>query len=83
MIDIGIPALSKIENGKSYPKPHTLQKIIDVLLIQPDILFKTTEKIDIEEAHKKLLDQLEKIKYNESLFTEVYYTVIEQIRNYK
>ena len=48
MINIEPSALSKIENGKSYPSQQTIENIIYALKIKPDVLFKTEEKIDIE-----------------------------------
>lgn len=81
MIGIEPSALSKIENGKSYPSQQTLENIICALKIKPDVLFKTEEKIDIEKAHKELLVQLEQIKQNEELFTKVYYKIQELTSN--
>lgn len=81
MIGIEPSALSKIENGKSYPSQQTLENIICALKIKPDELFKTEEKIDIEKAYKELLVQLEQIKQNEELFTKVYYKIQELTSN--
>ncbi|DAB25129.1 TPA: hypothetical protein CPT86_08520 [Candidatus Gastranaerophilales bacterium HUM_23] len=81
MIGIEPSALSKIENGKSYPSQQTLENIICALKIKPDVLFKTEEKIDIEKAYKELLMQLEQIKQNEELFTKVYYKIQELTSN--
>ncbi len=81
MINIEPSALSKIENGKSYPSQQTLENIICALKIKPDVLFKTEEKIDIEKAYKELLVQLEQIKQNEELFTKVYYKIQELTSN--
>lgn len=81
MIGIEPSALSKIENGKSYPSKQTLENIICALKIKPDVLFKTEEKIDIEKAYKELLVQLEQIKQNEELFTKVYYKIQELTSN--
>lgn len=81
MIGIEPSALSKIENGKSYPSQQTLENIICALKIKPDVLFKTEEKIDIEKAYKELLVQLEQIKENEELFTKVYYKIQELTSN--
>ena len=81
MIGIEPSALSKIENGKSYPSQQTLENIICALKIKPDVLFKTEEKIDIEKAYKELLMQLEQIKQNEELFTKVYYKIQELTYN--
>ena len=79
MIGIEPSALSKIENGKSYPSQQTLENIICALKIKPDVLFKTEEKI--EKAYKELLVQLEQIKQNEELFTKVYYKIQELTSN--
>lgn len=81
MIGIEPSALSKIENGKSYPSQQTLENIICALKIKQDVLFKTEEKIDIEKAYKELLVQLEQIKQNEELFTKVYYKIQELTSN--
>lgn len=81
MIGIEPSALSKIENGKSYPSQQTLENIICALKIKPDVLFKTEEKIDIEKAYKELLVQLEQIKQNEELFTKGYYKIQELTSN--
>lgn len=81
MIGIEPSALSKIENGKSYPSQQTLENIIYALKIKPDVLFKTEEKIDIEKAYNELLVKLEKIKQNEELFTKVYYKIQELTYN--
>ena len=81
MIGIEPSALSKIENGKSYPSQQTLENIICALKIKPDVLFKTEEKIDIEKAYKELLVQLEQIKQNEELFTKVYYKIQDLTSN--
>ena len=81
MIGIEPSALSKIENGKSYPSQQTLENIICALKIKPDVLFKTEEKIDIEKAYKELLVQLEQIKQNEELFTKVHYKIQELTSN--
>lgn len=81
MIGIEPSALSKIENGKSYPSQQTLENIICALKIKPDVLFKTEEKIDIEKAYNELLVKLEKIKQNEELFTKVYYKIQELTYN--
>lgn len=81
MIGIEPSALSKIENGKSYPSQQTLENIICALKIKPDVLFKTEEKFDIEKAYKELLVQLEQIKQNEELFTKVYYKIQELTSN--
>ena len=81
MINIEPSALSKIENGKSYPNQQTIENIIYALKIKPDVLFKTEEKIDIEKAYNELLVKLEKIKQNEELFTKVYYKIQELTYN--
>ena len=72
MIGIEPSALSKIENGKSYPSQQTLENIICALKIKPDVL---------EKAYKELLVQLEQIKQNEELFTKVYYKIQELTSN--
>lgn len=77
IIDIGIPALSSIENGKSYPKPQTLQKIVDALAIPPDVLHRAEEELNIEQAYEDVLTRLQKIKQNKTLFTQIYNKILE------
>jgi len=83
LIDIGIPALSKLECGKSYPKSQTLQKIIEVFQISPHVLFITDDEFDIDEAYSDILVRLEKLKQNKELFKMVYERFIELSYLYK
>jgi len=77
LIDIGIPALSSIENGKSHPKPQTLQKIIDKLVIPPDVLYKTEEEFDMKQACEDIFKRLQKAQQNKTLFIKIYDKILE------
>lgn len=77
LLGIGIPALSKIECGKSYPKQETLENIIEVLNIKPDILFVTNNEINIDEMYQDILSRLEKAKGNKDLFSKIYERIVE------
>lgn len=77
MIGIEPPALSKIENGKSYPTPQTLENIIKALNIKPEQLFILEEELDIEQAHEDILTRLQKVKQNKALFTQIYNKILE------
>lgn len=77
MIGVEPPALSKIENGKSYPTPQTLENIIKALNIKPELLLVLEEELDIEQAHKDILNRLNKAKQNKTLFTQIYNKILE------
>lgn len=73
MIGIGVPTLSKIECGKSYPKKETLEKIIKVLNIEPYMLYINTEQeIDVDDMYNSILEHLNIIKQNKALLKSVY-----------
>lgn len=77
LLGIGIPALSKIECGKSFPKPETIEKIVDVLKIEPYMLFiDPNNKFDIELAYDMILKYLDNLKQNPVLFKYVYDFII-------
>ena len=76
MIEVGPPALSKIECGKSYPKPETIEKIIKILNIKPHLLFIDNDSIDIDEAYKDMLKRIETLKRDEKLFRSAYDFVV-------
>ena len=77
LIDIGIPALSKLECGKSYPKTQTLQKIIDVFKISPHVLYVTDDDFDVNTAYDDMLSRLKTIKQNKEIFKLVYERFME------
>ena len=83
LIDIGIPALSKLECGKSYPKPQTLQKIIDVFQIKPHVLYMVDEEFNVEEAYKDMITRIDKLKQNKEVFKNLYERFIEITCMYK
>ena len=62
LVGIGVPAISKIERGKSFPNEENLNSIITVLKIQPHLLFKDENDIDAEEVYKNILKRIDNIK---------------------
>lgn len=72
LIGIGASALSKIERGKSYPNPQTIEKIIQILKIKLYTLYLSEEDININEAYNDLLIRINKLKKNKELFKLVY-----------
>lgn len=81
MVGIEPPALSKIENGKSYPTAETLEKIIQVLDIEPQLLYLSECNFDLEEAYQDMLVRLEKLKTNRADFKQAYDFVVELTKN--
>ncbi len=72
MIGVGIPALSNIECGKSYPLESTFVKLIETFEIEPYLLYIDESDFDINEAYSEMISKLEKLKTNKSLFKRVY-----------
>ena len=77
MLGVETAALSNIECGKSCPAPQTLEKIIEVLNIEPYLLYISDDDINVEEAHKNLLIILEKLKTNKTLYRRAYDFILE------
>ncbi len=72
MIGIGTSTLSKIECGKSYPTPETIDKIILNLEIEPYLLFMNYDEISLEKAHQAILNKIDKLKNNQKLLKTIY-----------
>lgn len=72
IIGIGTSTLSKIECGRSYPTPETMDKIIFNLDIEPYLLFMDYEKISPDKAHQAILNKIEKYKNNQHILKTIY-----------
>lgn len=73
LLEIETSTLSKIECGKSYPHKSTIEKIVEVLDIQPYLLYITNnDDFDIEQAHNEMLELLKELKGDKELFKRVY-----------
>lgn len=73
LVGIENSTLSKIECGKSYPNRSTLEKIIEVLNIQPYMLYILNEnEFDLDKAYSETIVMLEELKNNQELFKLVY-----------
>ena len=77
MLGVETATLSKIECGKSNPTPETIEKIIEVLNINPYLLYMSDEDINIDETHKHMTKILEKLKQNKTLYRKAYDFVLE------
>ena len=77
MLGVETATLSKIECGKSNPTPETIEKIIEVLNINPYLLYMSDEDINIDEVHPKMIKILEKLKQNKSLYRKAYDFILE------
>lgn len=78
LIGIGIPALSKIECGKSYPNPITISKIIEILNIKPYLLYiEEDANFDLEKAYPEVLSRIEALKSNKKLFKRAYDFILQ------
>ena len=77
LLGVETATLSNIECGKSYPTPQTLEKIIEVLNIEPYLLYISDDDINIEEVHKNLLAILEKLKTDKTLYRRAYDFILE------
>lgn len=64
-VGMGVPAISKIERGLSFPTEENLNKLLKVLNTHAHFLFRDRKDISIEEIYSNLLKKLELIKDNE------------------
>lgn len=81
LIGIGVPALSNIECGKSYPQLPTFEKIVEVLEIEPYLLYINETDYNIEEAYSLFIQKAEKLKSNKYLFKRAYDFVNQLTKN--
>ncbi len=61
-IDISTTSLSLIETGKGFMTMGTLEKIVEILDISPQELFKFDDKTSAKELHKEALAKINFIK---------------------
>ena len=66
-IDLEIPNLSNIENGKSYPSLQTITKIIQRFKIEPNDLFNISFYDDPEVVEKLCYDYFNKLSFNKKV----------------
>ena len=81
MIGIGVPALSNIECGKSYPLEATFKELVSALDIEPYLLYVDEKDFNLEEAYNDMLVRIEKLKENKSLFKRAYDFVVQLTQN--
>ena len=62
MINMDITSLSKIETGRNYPQPDTLEKICQVLGLNIEVLFNFDEKFSNESYLDAINKNLEFLK---------------------
>lgn len=67
-IQLEIPNLSNIENGKSYPSMQTLWKIITAFDIEPNELFNFSFYENSEIVTKLLCEYIDKLSFNKKVF---------------
>ena len=58
LIGIDTRNLIKIENGQTFPRVNTLDKLIEVFDITPDEILKTDHLKDTEYLKRKIIDKL-------------------------
>lgn len=64
IIGIGVPALSRLECGKSYPTYETLNKIISYFKIEPFMLFEDVNYGSENDNYNEIVKRLNIIKNN-------------------
>ncbi len=69
LIGIETVSLSNIERGKYYPTSENLNKIIDILKVEPEDLFSFKHL----ESHKQLLDEINKKLIKDENLTRIVY----------
>lgn len=78
MIDISSRNISNIEQGISFPKPETLEKIIGSLNITTDELFAINHIKSKTELFHEINHYINKIKDNEKML-EVIYKILRDL----
>ena len=58
LIGIDPRNLIKIENGQTFPRVQTLDKIIEIFNITPDEIFKSDHLRDVETLKHKIIEKL-------------------------
>ena len=69
LLGIGLPNISYIENGKTYPSVYTVEKICNVLNVEPFELYNFTLNKDHTQKKNEMFETLEK---DEELFEKLY-----------
>lgn len=60
LLGIGLPNISYIENGKTYPSVYTVEKICEVLNVEPYDLYNFTLSKDEKQKRNELINAIEK-----------------------
>ena len=81
LIGIGVPALSNIECGKSYPTAETIEKIVKALKVEYYLLYINEEDYDLDIAYSEVLVGIERLKSNKLIFKRVYDFVKQLTKN--
>lgn len=71
-ISIDITSLSKIETGRNYPQPETLEKIALALSVDIEDLFKFKNNLTKEDYIKLIYKNIELLKNNEEKLKFLY-----------
>ena len=61
-LGMDVTSLSKIEIGKNYPKPETLEKISEALGVEPEVLFMFKEMTSEEDYINGIVKNLNFLK---------------------
>ena len=72
IINMDITSLSKIETGRNYPQPETVEKIANALNVKVNDLFTFEELSTKQEYCKSIIKNLEFIKDNEEKLKIMY-----------
>lgn len=71
-ISIDITSLSKIETGRNYPQPETLEKIALALSVDIEDLFKFKHNLTKEDYVKLIYKNIDLVKNNEEKLKFIY-----------
>lgn len=69
LLGIGLPNISYIENGKTYPSVYTVEKICTVLNVEPFELYNFTLNKNHSQKKNEMFETIEK---DEELFEKLY-----------
>ena len=62
IINMDITSLSKIETGRNYPQPETIEKLANALQIDIDTIFSFNNNLSKNDYYDKILQNLNFIK---------------------
>lgn len=71
--EINVNSLSYIENGRNFPSPETLDKIMNALNIEPKDIFNFNRPKSKDDLLKAIQNKIEIIKDDKNILEQLYF----------